>query len=299
MSLKSLSAITMVAIFLSACSKPPLDWHELTDSHLNAASESTAQLAAHLSEYCDTGEQIELGLAREQWLALAGQWIPYQALAPVRLEQSNQTFRMHFWPDKKDLTGRQTKAAADASDAFEHAPAPAVGISALEWLLYDDPELQLKHCDWAIDLALDFQKRVAAIAEQPVGEEMTTLDYQVNALSNLLAQVYKRVEGLTRDGKALNSYGMEGWRSGTSLQILERMLAFAAEYTEQLAIQTDAEEAKKLAAELSQMATTDWQMELDQLNQLRGTVKTQRAYLSGPLAQALEISIGFNNSDGD
>lgn len=139
--------LTSLAIALGACS--PQDPQAVTSAALaqqvilptySRWVEADQALASSALAYCQGKE--DLVKARDAFHAAQKAWAELQPLLIGPLAEGNRAWQVQFWPDKKDLVGRQVEQLLKNNpqvDAAALAKASVVvqGLSAYEYILFD------------------------------------------------------------------------------------------------------------------------------------------------------------------
>jgi predicted lipoprotein len=210
------------------------------------------QLAASAVAYCQGS--LSLATAQADFLHAQTAWAQLQPLLVGPLAEGNRSWSVQFWPDKKNLVGRQVEqlaAAASAPTASSLANASVVvqGLSAYEYILFDrtpqlaDAAQKARYCPLLIAIG----ERQKALAEDILGRWNSSdgmlaqlsrfpnpryadsheaiaalLNAQVNALDTLKK---KLGTPLGRQNKGVvQPFQADGWRSDSSLQSLRASL---------------------------------------------------------------------------
>jgi uncharacterized protein len=278
------------------------------------ALEKTArELDASTHALCAAPGAAELASAREGWRAVALVWRRLDAL-PIGPTLTRRTRRQFdFSPTRpKDIE------AAIAS-AAERIGASARGLPALEYLLFADARLaqraEAARCRYAARLAGEFAAEAQALAREwrEWGEQWRDAESEharehaqaamtdaVNALIGSLDQL--RLRRLKR---------FEGVRSGATrahllatLEGVEQGLAGAGRVLRglghlDLADQLDARIAATQRAFRALPAKVDAKAAAPGLRRAIDAVARLQAVVSGDVAEALRVTVGFNESDGD
>lgn len=141
--------LTLLAfsLLLAACSAP--DPQTRTSSALAqhvfkpayaAWAVSSQQLTGSAEALC--AGSIELDAARKKLLVTQTAWAALQPLQLGLITEGNRSWQVQFWPDKKNLVGRQIEALLDKTpqpgqNDLEQASVVVQGLSAYEYLLFD------------------------------------------------------------------------------------------------------------------------------------------------------------------
>ena len=139
--------VALLALALSACS--PSDPLQQTSGALasgvllpayNHWLSTDQQLAASSQAFCSAN--ADLVATRQAWLNAQSAWSALQPLLVGPLSEGNRAWQVQFWPDKKNLGGRQVEALLLSKTALtpadlDKASVVVQGLSASEYLLFD------------------------------------------------------------------------------------------------------------------------------------------------------------------
>jgi predicted lipoprotein len=146
---------TLAALALGACS-PPQGKDPQADTSAAIADqvilptytrwvEADRQLAISALAFC--AGTADLATARADFLHAQKAWAALQPLLIGPLAEGNRAWSVQFWPDKKNLVGRQVEALISTGQAIDaqslsNASVVVQGLSAYEYILFDSkPEL--------------------------------------------------------------------------------------------------------------------------------------------------------------
>ncbi|NWL78381.1 imelysin [Pseudomonas taiwanensis] len=150
--------------------------------------EADRQLAVSALAFCSGKE--DLAKARADFLAAQKAWAELQPLMVGPLAEGNRAWQVQFWPDKKNLVGRQVEQLVKAQpnvDATSLAKASVVvqGLSAYEYILFDSN----------LDMADSAQKARYCPLLQAIGERQKSLAEEIltrwNSKDGMLDQLSK------------------------------------------------------------------------------------------------------------
>ena len=167
---------SLAALALGACS--PQDPQAVTSAAIakqvimptySRWVEADRQLAVSALAYCEGKASLET--ARADYLHAQKAWAELQPLLIGPLAEGNRAWQVQFWPDKKNLVGRQVEqlvAGDKPVDAETVAKSSVVvrGLSAYEYILFDskpdaaNPEQKARYCPLLVAIA-DYQKTLA------------------------------------------------------------------------------------------------------------------------------------------
>ncbi|WP_426149863.1 imelysin family protein [Pseudomonas sp. DC3000-4b1] len=143
---------SLAALALGACA--PQDPQAVTSAALASQVilptytqwvEADRQLARSALAFCQGNE--DLAKARADFLVAQKAWAALQPLLIGPLAEGNRAWSVQFWPDKKNLVGRQVEQLVSSGEpmdgaALAKASVVVQGLSAYEYILFDSkPEL--------------------------------------------------------------------------------------------------------------------------------------------------------------
>lgn len=146
------------------------------------------QLAVSALAFCEG--KSDLHTARADFLHAQRAWAELQPLLIGPLAEGNRAWQIQFWPDKKNLVGRQveqliTANPAISADALAKSSVVVQGLSAYEYILFDAD----------IDMASPEQKARYCPLLTAIGERQKTLAEEIldrwNSNDGMLAQLSK------------------------------------------------------------------------------------------------------------
>lgn len=253
---------TAVALFLVGCapSDPYAETSKtLTDEVLLPAytdwAEANRRMAASSIAFCAGNE--ELDDARQAFLQAQLAWSGLQPLLVGPMGEGNRAWQVQFWPDKKNLVGRQVTALLKKKPQLtqadiENASVVLQGLSAYEYVLYDkavdltDSTSKARYCPLLQAIGEHQQKLAADILQaweakdgmafqlaefpneryaEPAEAIADVLRVQVTALDGLKkklgAPLGRQTKGFPQPFQA------EAWRSDATLASIDAALAGA------------------------------------------------------------------------
>lgn len=213
----------------------------------DALIDSTGKMAAEMSQFCEKPSAQRLVQARQGFVGAMDAWqrVQHIQFGPVTLLMRN--FTLEYWPDKKNLGGRQVnsilnKEAATVFDEgyFASASVAVKGFPAIERVLYSDDLLKNavdnpNYCGLLVGISQHVEKVSKSIRQEWSQEQQSMLaaleggeDYESPSefTTELMKALVEPVE-VIRDNKLLRPLGKskdkanwkrsESWRSGLSL----------------------------------------------------------------------------------
>ncbi len=253
---------TALGLMLAACtpSDPYTETSEaLTNDVLLPAytdwAEVNRRMAASSIAYCAGNE--ELDDARQAFLQAQLAWAGLQPLLVGPLGEGNQAWQVQFWPDKKNLVGRQVtallKRKPDLTQAdIETGSVVLQGLTAYEYVLYDqavdltDSATKARHCPLLLAIGEHQQKLSADIllqwqAKDGMAAQLTKFPNEryaeaQEAIADLLRVQVTALDGLKkklgaplgRQSKGFpQPFQAEAWRSDATLGSIDAALAGA------------------------------------------------------------------------
>jgi len=213
------------------------------------------QLAISAQAFCQGS--ASLATARADFLHAQRAWAQLQPLLIGPLAEGNSTWQVQFWPDKKNLVGRQVEQLVNAGapvDAASLGKASVVvqGLSAYEYILFDarldlaDASQKARYCPLLVAIGEHQQQLAQDILGQWQGDQgmlwqmshfpnpryadsqeaiADLLRAQVTALDTLKKKLGtpmgRQSKGIAQPMQA------EGWRSEASLHSLQASVSAA------------------------------------------------------------------------
>jgi predicted lipoprotein len=252
----------LAALLLSACA--PKDPQAQTSAALarqiilptySRWVEADRQLAVSALAYCQGSASLDT--AKADFLHAQKAWAELQPLLIGPLAEGNRSWSVQFWPDKKNLVGRQveqliSRDTPPTAASLGQASVVVQGLSAYEYILYDskpqlaDPSQRARYCPLLIaigerqkalseDILDGWNRKDGMLAQMSQFPNPRYADSR-EAISDLLrAQVtaldtLKKKLGtpMGRQTKgAIQPFQADGWRSDTSMDSLQASLTAA------------------------------------------------------------------------
>lgn len=186
---------SLAALALGACS--PSDPQATTSASIakqvilptySRWVDADRQLAASALAFCEG--KADLASARADFLRAQKAWAELQPMLIGPLAEGNRSWQVQFWPDKKNLVGRQVEQLVTAqpqvsAEALAKSSVVVQGLSAYEYILFDagidmaDATTKARYCP----LLTAIGERQKALAEEILGSW--------NATDGMLAQLSK------------------------------------------------------------------------------------------------------------
>ncbi|PMZ77910.1 imelysin family protein [Pseudomonas sp. FW305-70] len=253
---------SLAALALGACS--PQDPQAVTSAAIAKSVilptytrwvEADRQLAVSALAYCEGKETLET--ARADFLHAQKAWAELQPLLIGPLAEGNRSWQVQFWPDKKNLVGRQVEQLVSAQPqidvaALAKSSVVVQGLSAYEYILFDSKpdvanvEKKSKYCPLLIAIG-ERQKQLAEEILQTWNNtdgmlaQMSKFPNQRyadshEAIADLLRVQVTAIDTLKkklgtpmgRQSKGVpQPFQADAWRSQSSLTSLEASLAAA------------------------------------------------------------------------
>jgi predicted lipoprotein len=253
------------------------------------------ELDAATQDLCAAPGAERLAAAQARWRSTALAWRRVTAL-PIGPTLARRSLRRFDFRPTRPAAIEAAIAHAEAGGAAERIGVAARGLPALEHLLFSDARLssQPARCRYAAWLAKDFRGEAAALAGEwrkwgaqwrdaygDGDEAHAAMTDAVNALVGTLERLQRELQkpGLTRPQLI------------ASLEGVEQVLAGANRVLRGLGHLGLAERLERLARE-ARASLQDPASAHRALGRLQAAVSTD-------LADALRVTVGFNEADGD
>ncbi|MCQ4288603.1 imelysin [Pseudomonas stutzeri] len=258
----SILSATALGLMLSACA-PSDPFTETSKSLADEVllpsytqwAETNRRMAASGIAFCAGNE--ELDDARKAFVHAQFAWAGLQPLLIGPMGEGNRAWQVQFWPDKKNLVGRQIAALLKKNPQLtqadlENASVVLQGLSAYEYVLFDkavdlqDAEVKARHCSLLVAIGEHQQKLAANILEQwqAEGGMVAQLSEFPNeryaeaqeAIADLLRVQVTALDGLKKKlgaplGRQTKGFPQpfqaEAWRSDATLGSIDAALAGA------------------------------------------------------------------------
>lgn len=337
---KSLIAMFTIAV-LSGCSSPQT---EQADRTTPATAEKTQHPSqgvyelyfANATKFENSAQQLTQQItnkclsaplaAKTQWSKTMQTWMYLQG-GNISVPQADAlSWKVQFWPDKKDTTGRQLKSVLRTNPNIDLADlksqsATLQGLTALEWLLYE-PQLDQDRCSLATTVSVSLVDTSASYKQSLITNPWKGLNQAqwekqyLSLVSDKLDRMSKKLSLPLANLGNPRPYFAESWRSQVSYQNLYSNLVALDELLHAenglmtLLEPKDPRLSTLIASTLSDTIATwpkedslfesiqtkqGYKLALSQLNKI-----DQLKYLiNEQAAQELGIIVGFNSTDGD
>ncbi|GEM74643.1 imelysin family protein [Vibrio sagamiensis] len=194
----------------------------------------TQMLEKEFESYCNASDKSLSNLKR-QWHQTMLAWMSLQGQERGPTQAIEKGWKVQFWPDKKNTTGRKMSALSQSdvtwtAEEISEQSVTVQGLGAIEWLLYDSASnLSSDHntCNISIAIAQNLKNTAQTIAQawslnpwQSLSKTAWLSEYTA-LLSNQLDYSMKKLSRpLAKIGQP-RAYFSESWRSKTSLDNLK------------------------------------------------------------------------------
>ena len=287
-------------------------------NHITLMQTHTQQLT-QLS--CDTQKDEIIQhweMAYSNYLAIS-----YMDLEVITKNSLNYSFA--FWPDKKNLINTKMKSLLKeneiTSELVDASSAPVKGYQAIEYLLFDSSQAHI-NCQALTAISQNLLNNIQLIISQldkypVINPQYLTADREsegasvaFNEISNHLSAIIKKIETITNDQINSKLYFSDAWRSKRALEIHKFNLQNSIEYIQimQTVLTRDSQtkinnEIKLIKTQLNSFPSSYFSVyesknEIDLFNHITALNDLHNLF-SNVILKDLNISLGFNNSDGD
>lgn len=311
--------VAVFSVLLTACGGPTPEQKVLAHTAqqiivplYTALSSEAVELTERASAFCASPGVESQQVLQEQWRITMEAWAAVQPIDFGPLEDGNLRWKLHFWPDRKDITRKKVEGILAGEDKLtvERVSAGSVsiqGLAALEYLLFDAQGSSLTKYEEArrCELLLAITGRVEQVTQQLAeawagneqqagfaavfatpGAENTRYPDDNAPLAALFGSLVVGTEVVKRNklGIPLNNgkgalkakpYRLEAWRSQHSLPLMQASMAT-------LETLFRGKEGEGLAAYLSRQSAIEPAL-LEEIDGSFITVNEQFSNLQGPL----------------
>lgn len=222
-------------------------------------AEATTAMAASSKALCQDASETNLQAAQQSYHQAMDAWQSIQHVRFGPIENLMRSFSVQYWPDKKNITGKQLNKLLSAADSasltpefFRSASIAVKGLPAVERLLFDEQgtaaftansyQCQLNSAisaylmELAQHTAMEWQDYATSF--NAPGDGLSYYETDVEASTDLMKALVEPVE-VIRDLKLLRPLGTatksadgkvkprrsESWRSSRSLRNIEMNIA--------------------------------------------------------------------------
>ncbi|BBB24659.1 imelysin family protein [Amphritea japonica] len=231
--------------------------HNLVEEHIlpryRALQYSSAKLAASTTTLCRQPESVQLESAKKDFQQTMDAWQEVQHIQFGPIETLMRNFSMQFWPDKKNLIGKQLNLLLQqqnpetlSTDYLYKASIGVKGLPALERLLFSSSLAQLTNNSYRCQLSQTIAAYIAINSQATLdewvggysgslshaGSQNSYFDSHQEAAIEMMKSLIEPIEAI-RDQKILRPLGdgrvrpkrSESWRSQRSLRNIQLNIA--------------------------------------------------------------------------
>ncbi|MBU2966222.1 imelysin family protein [Amphritea sp. 2_MG-2023] len=283
--------------------------HALVTEHIipryQHLAESSNVLKNSTSALCQQPDQAHLSAAQQAFHRTMDDWESVQHIQFGPIENLMRNFSMQFWPDKKNLIGKQLNIllaeqdpATLKTDALYKASIGVKGLPALERLLFTGQLSELENNSYRCQLTSTIAAYIAENSAATVtewqqayspsvfnaGSEDSYYDDHQEAAVDMLKSLVEPVEAI-RDQKILRPLGngekvrprrSESWRSERSIRNIQLNMASLQDLYEG--------HPDNVASLLRQQGAAD---QADKISGLFNDIIAQLKAIQGPLTTTL------------
>lgn len=314
-------------------------WQTQHTPRIAALAESSKTLQTSMSALCQKKTQPNLDAARAAWQQSYLAWRAVEVLPLGPVLSRRTAWLIDVWPTKTDKVEEAVRLVQRDAAIADNVGAAAQGLPALEYLLWGDDRLNAQlgrlvfkqRCDYALALANDVASEVgelqkewssyratpmAADAVRPAFEEAINLF--VAAVDTLRDKKLGRLGG-EKANKHPSRQDFDGWRSHStragllaSLATLEATMtdtSAGSSFADQLVAAGNPVLAQKFKDEFAVLHTlinrlpdeisTPLANDPRLAKPLLDSLKRLQGYMEFGVADALGVTIGFKDKEGD
>ncbi|MEZ9302771.1 imelysin family protein [Vibrio breoganii] len=305
--------------------------YQLQHQHAERFYSNSAKLHQAFQTQClSSSDESSLNALQNQWHETMLAWMPFQGQNNGPNEIHDLAWKVQFWPDKKNTTGRQIKAQLSSnphisSKELANLSATLQGLSAIEWLLYDDAaqESNLENrCALGITISQRLLQTSITVRDawsinpwKDLEKKQWNVEY-ISMLNDQLDYMQKKLSRpLAKIGKP-RPYFTESWRSQTSYANLFanwqgiNALVHAPNGLIDILQDVDPVLAESISSTIKS-TVNNWPIDASLFADLGSAQGYQRALaqynkieyvhylIATEAAMKLGIVVGFNSTDGD
>ncbi|WP_407332971.1 imelysin family protein [Enterovibrio sp. 27052020O] len=310
-----------------ADASPNLLWNLQKQSALAFALHAK-KLESDVTTLCVDITAEALTTSQMQWTETMKAWQPLAGSNFGNEAAMSLSWKIQFYPDKKNTTGRQlTQLLDNASDVTPESLADSSvavqGLGALEWLLFDKANVSALAARCGVIQAVASRLKQSAIEMEAIwqanpwetaSQEQRDKD-SINVLAGQLDATIKSLSLPMGKPGFPKPYQAQAWRSSQSLALLRSSIeALNTRYV----LTLESVLRNKGHHELADRLTKHWQVARDsvpdgdgmnpilsrhdgyrQLMTLANNLEYLKIALADEAAPALGMVVGFNATDGD
>ncbi|WP_318474674.1 imelysin family protein [Photobacterium leiognathi] len=305
--------------------------HEMSVNAAKGYVLSSYLLDEQIGKLCKRYSEETLQAAQQAWLQSMHSWMKFQGREKGSEEALALGWKVQFWPDKKNTTGRKIKQLLQVetlptSQGIADQSVAVQGLGAVEWFLFQEQK-QLadpKYCQLAHAITgnmLTTAKALEMAWEENPWQDLTpqlALAEYLGALNNQLDYTLKKLTRPMGKPGQPKPYQAEAWRSQTSMlslkasvEALHQLYLANGKGLNHLLIESGHEVTANRINQRFELLLEDWPKQ----NSMVAMMKTKEGYrdlinvfngleyiqiaLHDDVATELGIVMGFNATDGD
>lgn len=318
---KPLFAI-FISLALLSCSKTADPsyaeyWKAWGDQQLDNWVQSTDSFQIDAEGYCLNNKSVES--LQTSWKDLANRWASMNGFPYHAINDLNLSFELYAWPDKRGMTaarlGNRITQGEVSLDQLNTATAAEKGLVALEWLVFEPSLTDQQRCNALPVIASHYQTMVAKIADYHLSAPLVVDEWAyesdslegrsiaLNLLFQQIAQVSNRLRtSIDADGQLIPILS-EGWLANSSRDIYASSLSSINQHMDALLQRAPLTINSYGLLDAQRSVLADLRLDMDtgvyRWKDLQQAIIDAEALVEGPVAQDLNVLIGFNNYDGD
>ncbi|BCE01927.1 imelysin family protein [Marinicellulosiphila megalodicopiae] len=324
--MRVLSTIFLISILLFKHSIAlSADFNPALTTFENKVTSHITSMQQQIHSMHDLSCELQMKEIKDHWFKAYQQYlaISYMDLEVINVNLLNYSFA--FWPDKKNLIAKKMNQLIQlpelTADVIEQSSSPVKGFQAIEFLLFDASQNSL-NCNAlkAIteNLIRNSEKIQSQLIQYPIikpqyfigDKQIEGLSIAFNEIINHLSSIIKKLETITNDKINQKILFSEAWRSQKAFSFHTQNTLYSLEYTSiffdlfkpenKLALQNITLTLKNQLNALPNTYATIYNTKQSALLfEHQATLKQYHSILTSALLSDFNITLGFNNSDGD
>ncbi len=322
----SLLALSLVVILPVFSLDDSNDYLKYQQENARFFHQETIKFTQKVNEFCEGIEQLPSSYflpLKTHWLNTIAAWQPFLGSNYGNDAALDLSWGIQFYPDHKDLIGRQTSKLVHSTESITvesliHRGVATKGLGAIEWMLTDHSNKGMIRCDLLIAQTYLLDQQAAALHQAWLNFKLLENERNKFVYQSILSQIESVNKTLSYPmGKAgyPNPYKAQAWRSKRSLFLLKKGIeSIISASTVSLIPLLNEKDEKILSVRLSTQLenillslpnSDDLSVQLQSEEGYRKLLMLKNQFdnliflMTDEIAPALSLTLNFNAKDGD